>query len=179
MVHHRSQSHHHSFEMYDRRCLAATVGHQCKREANGYGPRTAKEVITQCPPRNLIVILIVGLRLHALVDTGAATSIINQAICKKLCKMTTPYDRPVLRSAATTMLSPASIKGPRYPVQSVVPPCYPHDVILCWDFLGDHAALIDYSAKEFFLVCHVMTINTSVFCPTKYMAYVTYASPLT
>lgn len=38
-----------------------------------------------------------------------------------------------------------------YPVQFVVLPCCPHDVILGWDFLEEHGALIDCFAEELFL----------------------------
>lgn len=82
----------------------------------------------------------------------------SQKICRKLRKVTTPYDGPELQSAAATSLSPAAkctarviIQDAWYPVQFVVLPCCPHDIILGWDFLCDHGALIDCSADELFL----------------------------
>ncbi|XP_064462244.1 uncharacterized protein LOC135372679 [Ornithodoros turicata] len=70
----------------------------------------------------------------------------------------TPYDGPELQSAAATALSPTAtctarvmIQGAWYPVQFVVLPSCPHDVILGWDFLCDHGALIYCSADELFL----------------------------
>lgn len=91
-----------------------------------------------------------GVCTVALVDTGAAVSVINADLCRLLKKVTTPLPQFSLCTATAQRVKPVAactarvmIQDVVYPVEFLVLPSCSHDVILGWDFLSRHRAIID------------------------------------
>lgn len=91
----------------------------------------------------------------ALVDTGAAVSVMDAKLCSSLRKVRTPIAGLSLRTASAQNIQPSAactarvvIQGTIYAVEFVVLPCCSHAVILGWDFLSRHAAIIDCARAE-------------------------------
>lgn len=93
--------------------------------------------------------------MFALIDTGAAISVIADKLCRSLHKVTTPFFGPLLRTATAEHVQPVAactarvvIQGKLYTVEFVVLPHCSHDIILGWDFLSRHQAVIDCFRAE-------------------------------
>lgn len=90
-----------------------------------------------------------GVRTEALVDTGAALSVISMDLCSRLRKVKTPYCGPPLRCANAVLVQPSGvctarvfIDGILHHIQFIVLPSCTHPLILGWDFLSSASALI-------------------------------------
>ena len=106
-------------------------------------------------PPNEIDIVIEGIAVRALVDTGAVVSVISEKLCRSLRKVTTPLTNLALRTATSHYITPSAqctarvvIQDVRYAVKFVVLPRSSYDVILGWDFLSTHQALVDCARAE-------------------------------
>lgn len=100
-------------------------------------------------PSNLLSVYAEGVPVEALVDTGAAISIIRADFCSRLRKVMTPYCGPSLRAATNAVLRPIAqctvrvfIDGIRHHIVFAVFPECSHEVILGWDFLSSASAAI-------------------------------------
>lgn len=96
-----------------------------------------------------------GVAALALVDTGAAVSVISATLCRSLRKVTTPLSNVSLRTASADRITPAAactarvvINGLLYIVEFLVLCSCSHDLILGWDFLSANKAVIDCSRAE-------------------------------
>ena len=96
-----------------------------------------------------------GFRTLALVDTGAAVSVIDLKLCRLLRKVTTTSKGLSLRTASAHHIRPSAactarvlIQGVLYTVEFLVLPACSHDVILSWDFLSRNHAVIDCARAE-------------------------------
>lgn len=93
--------------------------------------------------------LVEGIFVNALVDTGASVSVIHADLCSRLRKVKTPYTGPSLCNANGVVLQPSAqctvrvfIDGSRHHVPcAVLTPCA-HQLILGWDFLSSASAVI-------------------------------------
>lgn len=91
----------------------------------------------------------------ALVDTGAAVCVINERLCRSIRKVTTPVAGVALRTATAQHVQPLAactarvvIEDMMYIIEFIVLPSCSHDVILGWDFLSRHKAIIDCERAE-------------------------------
>lgn len=107
-----------------------------------------------CPP-NEIELYIDGIKVHGLVDTGAAVSVISEKLCRNLKKVTTQLTDLSLQTATSHHIQPSAlctarvvIQGAMYVVTFVVLFRSSHDVILGWDFLSSNSALVDCARSE-------------------------------
>ncbi|XP_075740668.1 uncharacterized protein LOC142786852 [Rhipicephalus microplus] len=107
-----------------------------------------------CPP-NEIELYIDGIKVHGLVDTGAAVSVISEKLCRNLRKVTTQLTDLSLQTATSHHIQPSAlctarvvIQGAMYVVTFVVLFRSSHDVILGWDFLSSNSALVDCARSE-------------------------------
>lgn len=103
----------------------------------------------------MVEICVEGVPTFALVDTGAAVSVIAAKLCRSLRKVTTPLSGLSLRTASAQPVTPHAactvrvlIHGIVYIVECIVLPTCSHDVILGWDFLSSHKAVIDCARAE-------------------------------
>ncbi|MBS2634115.1 retroviral-like aspartic protease, partial [Salmonella enterica subsp. enterica serovar 1,4,[5],12:i:-] len=90
-----------------------------------------------------------GVRTSALVDTGAAVSVMDAKLSRLLRKVTTPLSGLSLRTASAQSIHPTAVCTARviiqdalYAVEFIIISSCSHDVILGWDFLARHAAVI-------------------------------------
>lgn len=107
-------------------------------------------------PSNTLSVVVEGIDVEALVDTGASISIIREDVCSKLRKVRTTYPGPSLRGANNAIIQPSglrtarvSIAGIRHHIQLAVLPSCVHQMILGWDFLKSASAVI--SCKKLLL----------------------------
>ncbi|XP_077508039.1 uncharacterized protein LOC144119243 [Amblyomma americanum] len=101
-------------------------------------------------PVNILEVLVEGVPVHALIDTGAAVSIISRNLCRKLKEVTMPLSEISLRTASADPIRPLAactarliIQGLSYTIEFFVLARSSHDIILGWDFLSAHHAIID------------------------------------
>lgn len=120
----------------------------------------------------MIDVCVEGLNVLALVDTGAAISVISEDVCKTLRKVRTPFHGTCLRGAGTNLIYPSALCTARVVIQDtchhiefVVLPNCTHSLILGWDFLSLNSAVIDCSHPELFLttldVCNTATDHSA------------------
>lgn len=111
-----------------------------------------------------------GFRTLALVDTGAAVSVIDVKLCRLLRKVTTTSTGLSLRTASAHHIQPLAactarviIQDVVYPIEFLVLPACSHDVILGWDFLSRHHAVIDCARAEvaFSALCSASSAPTT------------------
>ena len=96
-----------------------------------------------------------GVAVQALVDTGAAVSVLSGELCRKLKKITIPLSDVSLRTATAHHIQPSVACTARLVIQNVLyavefvvfSPCS-HDIILGWDFLSAHHAVVDCARAE-------------------------------
>lgn len=91
-----------------------------------------------------------GVAALALIDTGAAVSVLNERLRRSLRKVTTPLSDLTLRTASPQEIKPLAmctarvlIQDVTYVIEFIVLPSCSHDIILGWDFLSRHHAIID------------------------------------
>lgn len=96
-----------------------------------------------------------GISVKALVDTGAAVSVVRSDLCRRLRKVTTPFSGYTLLTAGKQNLIPTAKCTARicidqiiHVVELVVLPSCSHEIILGWDFLTLADACIDCSYGE-------------------------------
>lgn len=96
-----------------------------------------------------------GVAALALVDTGTTVSVITESLCRKLQKITTPLSALALWTANSQCITSVAactacivIQGYLYTVEFVVLSSGSYNVILGWDFLCDHQAVIDCSRAK-------------------------------
>lgn len=106
-------------------------------------------------PANVVEVFVEGLRTLALVDTGATISVISQKLCRSLRKVTTPPTALSLSTASAQRIHPIAactakviIGDVLYHIEFIVLPSCSHDVILGWDFLSRHHAVIDCAQAQ-------------------------------
>lgn len=106
-------------------------------------------------PTNIIDVCVEGVPALALVDTGAAVSVIRADLCRSIRKVMTPLSGLSLRTADSQPIEAlaactarVSIQGVLYTIEFIVLPTCSHDIILGWDFLSRHEALIDCARAE-------------------------------
>lgn len=100
-------------------------------------------------------VVVEGIPVEALVDTGASISIIHADLCSRLRKVRTPYVGPALRGADKNAIQPSGqctarvfIEGIRHHILfAVLAPCA-HQMILGWDFLSSASAIISCRAPS-------------------------------
>lgn len=116
---------------------------------------SAKCIRPHSSPKNVIEVAIEGILTLALVDTGAALSAIDARLCRKIGKVTTPLSGLSLRTANAQHIEPSGactarvvIQEDLYVIEFIVLPSCSHDVILGWDFLATHHAIIDCARAE-------------------------------
>lgn len=109
----------------------------------------------QRSPTNVIDVLVDGVRTYALVDTGAAVSVMDAKLCRFLRKVTTPIAGLALRTAGAQRIHPIAactarvlIEDVVYAVEFIVISSCSHEVILGWDFLARHDAVIHCARAE-------------------------------
>lgn len=90
-----------------------------------------------------------GVFVDALIDTGAAISVIDRELCFRLRKVQTPYAGPMLCGANDSPIRPTGlctarilIDGIRHHIQLAVLSSCAHQIILGWDFLSAASAVI-------------------------------------
>lgn len=115
----------------------------------------------EVPPsssQNVISINLDGHHLLALIDTGAAASVITLDLCIKLRKVTTPFHGRPLSGADGNPIMPVArctarltFAGVCYPVDFLVLHSCCYDVIIGWDFLSANRAVINCDQPEIFL----------------------------
>lgn len=119
---------------------------------------------------SVIDVLVEGRRTQALVDTGAAVSVISAYFCRTLRKVMTPLGGFSLRTASAHHIQAlaactarVTIQGLLYIIELIVLPSCSHDVILGWDFLAQHNAVIDCARAEveFTPPCDAYSDNTT------------------
>lgn len=104
---------------------------------------------------NQLRVSIDGIAIYALIDTGAAISIMREDLRQRLHKVLTPPDSTSLRGADGHLISSLGMCGARIALEdkktfvlfTVIQTC-PHALILGWDFLSAHAALIDCATEN-------------------------------
>lgn len=123
-------------------------------------PEARTASMSQCTsprpsPANAIEVYVEGIAVLALVDTGAAVSVISAKLCRILRKVMTPLSDLSLRTANAQNITPLAactarvfIQGLLYTVEFVVLPSCSHDIILGWDFLANNNAIIDCCHAE-------------------------------
>lgn len=96
-----------------------------------------------------------GVAVLALVDTGAAVSVISEALCRRLRKVTTALSDFSLRTASSQRIHPSAactarvlIEDVLYTIEFIVLSRCSHDIILGYDFLSTHHAVIDCARAE-------------------------------
>lgn len=100
--------------------------------------------------QNELLVSIDHVPILTLVDTGAAISIMREDLRRQLHKVLTPPDSKLLRGADSRPISPLGMCSAQITINNettrvlftVISNC-PHAIILGWDFLSTHAALID------------------------------------
>lgn len=135
--------------------------------------------MSKCPrpplsPQNIIEIQVEGAATFALIDTGAAVSVIRETLCRKIRKVTTSLSGLVLRTATTEPIEPSAactarivIQDVVYTIEFLVLPSCSHDVILGWDFLSRHRAVIDCARAEVALSVVNTTLPAASPAPLK------------
>lgn len=100
----------------------------------------------------MVEVCIEDLLIQALVDTGAAVSVMRYDLCRRLKKVTTPCTGLVLQTAGKQNLMPISrcttrlsLGGVFHVVEFFVLASCSHEIILGWDFLSKASAIIDCS----------------------------------
>lgn len=95
----------------------------------------------------MLVVIVEGLYVEALIDTGAAYSVMHFSLCSHLRKVLTPYIGPPLRGANGTLMKPTGqctarvlIDNQRHHIEFIVLPTCVHLMILGWDFLSSASA---------------------------------------
>ena len=108
-----------------------------------------KTEIPPVRPCNMVSVLVEGVYVDALIDTGACLSVIDRSLCSRLRKVTTPYDGPTLFAAQGDAIRPSAmctarvfIDGLLHYVQFAVLSSCAHQLILGWDFLSTANASI-------------------------------------
>lgn len=98
----------------------------------------------------MIDVFVEGVATLALVDTGAAVSVMNAKLCRKIRKVTTPVSGFRLRTANAEQVEPLAactarvvVQDALYIIEFLVLTSCSHDIILGWDFLSRHQAIID------------------------------------
>lgn len=106
--------------------------------------------------KNIISIRIDRLEVYALVDTGAAVTVMSESLRRKLNKVVTPWSVKYLRSVGQHLLTPIGLCTARValenqvvPVEFVILNSCTYDVILGLDFLRSNGALINCATAEF------------------------------
>lgn len=96
-----------------------------------------------------------GVAAVALIDTGAAVSVLSERLCRSLRKVTTPLFGLTLRTASAQEVKPLAMCTARvliqditYVIEFTVLPSCSHDIILGWDFLSRHHAVIDCARAQ-------------------------------
>lgn len=110
---------------------------------------TGRTKIPPTRPCNIMYMFVEGVHVEASVDTGATLSVMHSDLCRRLRKVTTPYDVPALVAAQGKTMSPSafctvrvSIDGIVHYIQfAVLSPCS-HQLISGWDFLASASAAI-------------------------------------
>lgn len=106
-------------------------------------------------PSNIIDVFVDGVRASALIDTGAAVSVMNAKLSRLLRKVTTQLSGLSLRTASAQSIHPTAvctarvvIRDAMYAVEFIIIPACSHDIILGWDFLSRHNAVIHCTQAE-------------------------------
>lgn len=125
----------------------------CLPDASAHEPRSRGKLTAAVPeartasssnflrpplcPTNEIDVLVEGVAVRALVDTGAVVSVISEKLCRDLRKVTTPLTNLALRTATSHFIAPTAqctarvlIQDVWYAVNFVVLPRSSYDVIL-------------------------------------------------
>lgn len=97
----------------------------------------------------MLYVTVEGAPASALIDTGAAVSVLRSDLCSRLRKVKTPYLGPILRGANNALIHPDGqctarvlIDGIRHHIEFIVLPTCIHELILGWDFLHSASAVI-------------------------------------
>lgn len=97
----------------------------------------------------MLSVVVEGIQVEPLVDTGATIFVIIANLCSRLRKVKTPYSGPCLRGANDNDIQPTayctvrvSIEGIRHSIQCAVISQCAHDLILGWDFLASSSSVI-------------------------------------
>lgn len=114
--------------------------------------RPANPLLTLTTKHNLLDVLVDGVAVRALIDTGAHISVMSSNLRRRLRKVLTPPMPRVVRVADGSTPLVAGMCTARVRIAdhetavmfTVLEQC-PHDLILGLDFLSEHAALIDCS----------------------------------
>lgn len=121
-------------------------------------------------PANVVDLTVDGVSTVALIDTGAAVSVLNERLSRALRKVTTPLSGFSLRTASAQPVRPSAactarviIQGVLYIVEFVVLQSCSHDVILGWDFLSRNNAVINCARAEVELspLCDVPLVDAT------------------
>lgn len=97
----------------------------------------------------MMSVVIEGIQVEALGNTGATIFVIIANLCLRLRKVKTPYSGPCLRGANDNDIQPTayctvriSIERIRHSIQcAVISPCA-HDLTVGWHFLASSSAVI-------------------------------------
>lgn len=106
-------------------------------------------------PENVIDVFVENVATVALVDTGAAISVMDAGFCRSLRKVTTPMSGLSLRTASAQPVHPTAactarvlIQDVLYTIEFIVLSSCSHAIILGWDFLSRHNAVINCARAE-------------------------------
>lgn len=124
-------------------------------------------------PTNLLTVVVGPLVLDALIDTGAAVSVVRQDVCQRLKSVRTPFGGQTLQGAGAHMLTPQSyttlritVAGVLHVVQFVVLGTCSHPMILGWDFLSSVDAVVDCGRSEV-AISEDVFLDSHYGCPPK------------
>lgn len=139
-------------------CVAALLMPKRKTKAAVPEARTASPSNPRSPhfsPKNVIDVIVEGVPTIALIDTGAAVSVIHADLCRSIRKVMTPLSGLSLRTASSQPIKPLAactvrvvIQNNSYTIEFIVLPACSHDIILGWDFLAHNNAIINCSRAE-------------------------------
>lgn len=97
----------------------------------------------------MLLVIVQGVRVWALIDTGATISVMRADLCSRLRKVKTPYLESSLIGANGAIIRPLAqctarvfIDGIRHHITFAVLISCAHELILGWDFLSSASALI-------------------------------------
>lgn len=97
----------------------------------------------------MLLVIVQGVRVWALIDTGATISVMRADLCSRLRKVKTPYLGSSLIGANGAIIRPLAqctarvfIDGIRHHITFAVLISCAHELILGWDFLSSASALI-------------------------------------
>ncbi|GFQ99510.1 transposon Ty3-I Gag-Pol polyprotein [Trichonephila clavata] len=124
---------------------------------------------------NHLDVIVDGLPVKALVDSGALSTVISEKFRRYLKKVMFPaYNHTVLKVANGSYVRPKDmctlqirISGRILPFEFIVLPDYSHDIILGWNFLKDSKALIDCGRSELTLEDVEVTSEEVVLKPLR------------